>query len=122
MQHLYGSFVRTIVPMLQNVDAHHQANGLAVPADGTVINRQGLLETIPIDQAGGAQKFVIRMEHIREKGLKHMKLPRWNICFHFRYLYQFSRTKTTPFQQISSVFKELVQCFRGLYKAFFRTD
>ena len=38
MKHLNRPVVRTVVPVLQNVDAHHQSNGFAVAAHGTVVN------------------------------------------------------------------------------------
>jgi hypothetical protein len=80
------------------------------------------METIPIDQTGTAEKFMLRIENIREKSLEHKKLPLWNICFHIKGLYQISGAKSTPFQQLSSVFKELTQCLRGSQTAFFRTN
>jgi hypothetical protein len=38
MQHLHRPVVRAVVSVLQNVDAHHQSNGFAVTAHGTVVN------------------------------------------------------------------------------------
>jgi hypothetical protein len=122
MEHLHRSVIRTVVAVLQNVDAHHQTNRFAVTANGTVVNRQGFVESIPIDQMSGAEKFMLRIEDIREKSLKHKKLPLWDICFHINSLYHIPEGKTSLFQQLSSVFKEPILCLRGLQTAFFRTD
>jgi len=75
-----------------------------------------------VNQRSGAQKFMRRIQKIRKVGLKHMKLPFWNMCFHFKYLLHISREKTTTNLQLFSIFKEHTQYFRGLQDAFFRTD
>jgi hypothetical protein len=75
VQHFHCPIIRAVVPMLQNVDAHHQTNRFAVAANRAVVNRQGFVETIPVDQAGCTQKFVLRIENVRKQGLEHKKLP-----------------------------------------------
>jgi hypothetical protein len=79
IQHLYRSVIRTVVAVLQNVDTHHQTNGFAVMPDGTVVNRQGFVQTTPVDRTSGAEKFMISIKDIREKSLEHKKLPIKNI-------------------------------------------
>ncbi len=54
--------------MLQDVDSHHEANGLSQAADGAVIRGQGLMEFVQIDQLGGTQKFVVRVQDLRRTG------------------------------------------------------
>ncbi|HBH86581.1 MAG TPA: hypothetical protein DDY17_03120, partial [Syntrophaceae bacterium] len=71
---------------------------------------------------GGTEKFMIGIEHIRKKSLKHKKLPLWNICFHINDLYQIPEAITTSFQQLSSVFKEPSQRLCSLATVFFGTD
>ena len=77
MEHLHRPVIRTVVAVLQNVDAHHQTNGFAVTANGTVVNQQGFVESIPIDQMSGAQKLMLRIENIRKQGPEQKKLPLW---------------------------------------------
>ena len=86
MEHLHSPLVRTIVPVLQNMDANHQPNGFAVTAQGTVVNGQGFMKTVPINQAGSTKQFMLRIENIRKKGLEHKKLPLWNLYFHINSL------------------------------------
>jgi hypothetical protein len=97
MEHLHGPVVRAVVPVLQNMDAHHQSNGFAVTAHGTVVNRQGFVKAVPIDQTASSQKLMLRIEDIRKQGLEHKKLPLWNFCYNINDLYQISGDNATHF-------------------------
>ncbi len=48
-------FIGGVVTVLQDVDSHHEANGLSQAADEAVIRGQGLMEFVPVDQLGGTQ-------------------------------------------------------------------
>lgn len=93
VQHFHRPIIRAVVPMLQNVDAHHQADRFAVAANRTVVNRQGFVQTVPVDQKTGVQKFMLRIENVRKQGLEYKKTPLLNICFHVNDLYQISTAK-----------------------------
>ena len=42
MKHLNNSFVRTIIPVLQNMDANHEANRLSPAAPGSVVGAENI--------------------------------------------------------------------------------
>jgi hypothetical protein len=103
--------------MRQNVDAHHQTNRFAVAANRAVVNRQGFVQTLPVDQTTGAQKFMLRIENIRKKGLEHKNLPLRNICFHVNNLYHI-RGKIKPFLNFLQFSKNQLSIY-AVYKPHF---
>jgi len=122
MEYLHSPLIRTIVPVLQNMDANHQPNRFALTAQGTVVTGQDLMKTVPVNYPGSTKQFMIRIQNIRKQGLIHKKLPLWNLYFHIKGLYHIFQEITTKNPQLSSVFKEHYQCLRGFHAAFFRTN
>jgi hypothetical protein len=88
------AFIRTVVPVLQDMKPHHEADGLPGSAQRTVILREGLLQTFPINQLGSPQELMIRIQVIRKSHCKHWQLP---FCFLKRHANVFS-TKSGPEQ------------------------
>lgn len=118
---LHRPVIGTVVTVLQDVDAHHQTNGFAVPTNGAVVNRQGFVDAIPLDDTGGAQKFMLQIENIHNQGLEHRQLLTGYLFSYQQYTADF-QGNINPFQQLSSTFKELAQCSHRPEAAFFRTD
>jgi hypothetical protein len=82
MKRLDGLLIGTIKPVLQEMNANHQANGLPLTTQRAVVGTQGIMETIPVNQAGGAKQFMLGIKNIRKQGFEHKKLPFWNMYFH----------------------------------------
>lgn len=82
MEHLNRPLVGTIIPVLENVNADHQSNWLSLTAQRTIVNRQGIMKAVPVNQTSGTEQLMLQIEDIRKQGFRHTKFPLWNMYFY----------------------------------------
>lgn len=68
VEHVHRRVIGCVVPVLQDVDPHHEADRLSRTADGTVIRGQNLMKLVPVNQFGGTNEFMVRVQDLGEAG------------------------------------------------------
>ena len=63
MQALHDPRIREVQPMLEQVQAHHQADGLGIAAQPMVIRAQRLADRLPVDLARQDQQVMGGIQH-----------------------------------------------------------
>jgi len=105
------------------MDAYNQPNGFLLSPQRTVIENQGFVETIIVNQSGSAMRPLIRNKGIRKQGLNHKRLFFWNVIVPYQGITTPLQAKTTTTPQICSAFKKTVAIFvSSLQTAFLRAD